>query len=188
MPALTLSTQGAIPFETTRHTTITMLLHWTAALVVVSAFTLGLFLEDWPRGTVRDTAMMVHYSLGTLVLAMVLVRVLRRLLLPARFPAERGLMGRAAALAHWGLYAAMVGLPLTGAFDRWARGRRLSVFGDIVVPPPFPIPGGKLWKEAHELLGWAIAALVVAHVAASLWHHLVLRDGVLRRMLPARAG
>jgi cytochrome b561 len=28
--------------------------------------------------------------------------------------------------------------------------------------------------------------LVAAHVAAALWHHLVLRDSVLLRMLPGR--
>ncbi len=170
-----------------RHGAATIGLHWASAALLVAGFGLGLMLEDWPRGAQRDTAMMVHYSIGTVVLGFVLVRLLRRLLL-AQPPAAAG-MSRPARLAaqamHWGLYAVMVALPLTGALDRWARGRRLAVF-DIVVPAPFPVPGGRLWREAHEILGYVLAAMVLAHVGAALWHAVVRRDAVLARMLPAR--
>lgn len=186
MTTLALSSHDVAVPQAPRHSAATMLMHWGAAVVLVSAFGLGLLLDDWPKGTERDTAMMVHYSLGTVVLGLATIRLLRRLLMPA--PVEPGVTARIAGLMHWALYAVMVGLPLTGVFDRWARGRRLAVFGDIVVPAPFPIPGGKLWKEAHEILAWSLVAMVAAHVAAALWHHLVLRDGVLRRMLPGRTG
>ncbi len=167
-----------------RHSATTMLLHWGAAMILVGAFGLGLLLEDFARGAPRDFAMMVHYSLGTLVLALVTLRLLRRLLLRQPAPSETGPAAWAATAMHVALYAVMVALPLSGAFDRWARGRRLAVFGDIVIPPPFAIPGGKLWEEAHEVLAWSLVALVAVHIAAALWHHVVLRDGVLRRMLP----
>src|SRR5689334_22714082 len=101
-----------------RHTGTTMLLHWAAAAVLIVAFALGLLLDDWPRGVQRDTTMMVHYSLGSIVLALAAVRVMRRLLLPAAFPRDTGLTARAAALAHWGLYALTIALPLTGVLDR----------------------------------------------------------------------
>lgn len=163
------------------HTTTTRLIHWGAAALLVGTFAVGLTLEDWPRGPQRDWVMMLHYSLGSIVLASVLVRLLRRLLVVQPAP---GWAGRLAGAAHLGLYGLMLGLPLTGALDRWARGRPLSLFGQMV-PAPFPIPGGKLWEEVHGVLAWTLAALVAAHIAAALWHHLVLRDGVLRRMLPA---
>ena len=34
----------------------------------------------------------------------------------------------------------------------------------------------------HEFLAYALLALIGAHVAAALWHHLVLRDATLKRM------
>lgn len=185
MTSLALSPHDVAVPVSPRHSAATMLMHWGAAVVLVSAFGLGLLLDDWPKGAERDTAMMIHYSLGTVVLALATIRLLRRLLMPP--PQEHGLTARMAGLMHWALYAVMIGLPLSGAFDRWARGRRLAVFGDIVVPAPFPIPGGKLWKEAHEILAWSLVAMVAVHAAAALWHHFVLRDGVLRRMLPGRA-
>ncbi len=164
----------------------TRLLHWAAAALLIAAFVLGLTLEEWPRGPQRDTAAMLHYSVGTLVLAVAMIRLLRRLLLPQP-PVQGSRPVRLAAGAmHWILYAAMIALPVTGAFDRWARGRRLALFGDNVIAAPFPIGGGKLWKEAHELIAYTLVALVVAHVAAAIWHHLVMKDDTLRRMLPAR--
>lgn len=167
------------------HSLTTRALHWVAALLVVAAFGIGLMLEDWPRGPQRDTVMMIHYSIGTVILALLVVRVVRRLVVPALRQREPGLAGWAAAAMHWSLYAMMLALPLTGAFDRWARGRRLAVF-DVVIPPPFPIGGGRIWREAHTYIGWVIAAFVVIHVAAALWHHFVRRDDVLARMLPRR--
>lgn len=178
------SSRSATPLP--RHTSTTMLLHWGAAVIVVAAFGLGLILDDWPKGAVRDQAMMIHYTLGTIIASVALIRVLRRLVLPPVAPEAPSLATRAAAAMHWALYATMVALPLSGALDRWARGRRLAVFGDVVIHPPFPIPGGKLWKEAHELLAWSLAAMVAVHIVAALWHHFVLRDGVLQRMVPGK--
>ncbi len=163
----------------------TRLLHWAAAALLIAAFGMGLTLDDWPRGAERDTAMMVHYSLGTLVLGVAMIRLLRRLLVPQPPAHGSGLVRLAAGAMHGLLYAAMVAMPVTGAFDRWARGRSLAIFGDIVIPAPFPIGGGKIWEEAHETIAYVLLALVLAHVAAALWHHLVMKDDTLRRMLPA---
>ena len=44
-------------------------------------------------------------------------------------------------------------------------------------------PGLPHWVTALVTL----LVVVALHVAAALWHHVVLRDGVLRRMLPGRA-
>ena len=41
-------------------------------------------------------------------------------------------------------------------------------------------PGGTL----HELAAWMLLALIGIHAAAALFHGLILRDGVLQRMLP----
>jgi cytochrome b561 len=41
-------------------------------------------------------------------------------------------------------------------------------------------------QDLHVDAAWALLALVCLHIGAALWHHFVLRDGVLRRMLPAR--
>ena len=54
---------------------------------------------------------------------------------------------------------------------------------DIPLLPATPALAGAA-HEAHELLGWTMAALVLLHVAGALRHHFFLHDRVLARMLP----
>jgi cytochrome b561 len=44
-----------------------------------------------------------------------------------------------------------------------------------------------LLHEGHEWIGWAIVIIAFAHALAALYHHNVLKDGVLKRMLPGSA-
>ena len=39
-------------------------------------------------------------------------------------------------------------------------------------------------REFHEWIGWAIVILALLHALAALYHHYVLKDRVLKRMLP----
>ena len=41
-------------------------------------------------------------------------------------------------------------------------------------------------RQFHEWIGWAIIIIAAIHAAAALYHHYVLKDRVLRRMLPRR--
>jgi len=43
-----------------------------------------------------------------------------------------------------------------------------------------------LFVEAHAIGAKALMALIGLHAGAALFHRLVLRDGVLQRMLPRR--
>lgn len=163
-------------------------IHWAGAVLMIAAWSIGIQLEDWPRGPNRDTAMMIHYSIGTIIAVLLAARLIWRGLneRPAE-PAGTSPLARLAARGgHVALYAAMFALPLTGAFDRWARGRPLWLFGDNLIASPFALPNTRFWRETHTWLGYAIAVLVVLHVAAALWHHFGKRDDVLRRMMPGR--
>ena len=36
----------------------------------------------------------------------------------------------------------------------------------------------------HQSMAWLLLTLVILHISAALWHHIILRDEVLLRMLP----
>lgn len=166
------------------HDTTRRIVHWGAALLVALAWGVGITMEELPRGAPRDLAMQAHYSLGLLVLGAAALRVIWRAVSPASRDAQPGWQARLALAMHAALVVLTVLLPLSGLLDRWARGRPVQVFGGWLVSPPFAIPGGRLWGEAHEVLASLLLAAVAAHVAAALWHHFVLRDRSLVRMLP----
>ena len=63
-------------------------------------------------------------------------------------------------------------------------GREVMLFGATL--PTFLAPDKNLThrlEAIHEFFGDVMIGAIVAHVAASLWHHFMLRDDTLRRMI-----
>lgn len=170
-----------------RYSTGAIWLHWIiAALIVVNLF-LGFFHEDFER-SVRGSMMMVHKATGLTILALSLARLAWRLThRPPDFDAVMKRWEVAAARAgHWAFYALMIVLPLTG----WlliSTGKRplTSYFGLFDVPPlPVSAAGHDTWGELHEILAYAILALLVLHVGAAIKHHVAGHRHLIGRMGP----
>ncbi len=179
----------SIPMDrTARYSRVAIVFHWTIAVLVIANLAIGLLHESVLSGLV--SAMGLHKSIGLTVLALTAARVAWRLAhRPPPLPADLSAIERAAAhLTHWALYALLIVMPVTGwMMVSGAKRRALDWFGIVDVPylPIAPDLAG-VGHEAHEVLGWLMLALVVLHVAAALRHYLILRDGVLLRMMPAR--
>jgi cytochrome b561 len=163
-------------------------LHWLTAVCMLAAWLLGTFDDAFGRGATQAQLLALHWSFGLLVLAFACGRAAWRAVdhPPA---AVRGLAAwehHAATLGHVLLYAVMLGLPLTGLFTAFAQNRVVSVFGLFVIPPLIGADRalGRSIKGIHSLLGNIMLAVVGLHVLAALRHHFILRDPVLRRMLP----
>ena len=78
-------------------------------------------------------------------------------------------------------------MPLTGWMMASSGNppRPLDWYGLFPLPHlPVSAAAGDFGHEAHEVLGYALAALAVIHILAALRHHLLLRDSTLVRMLP----
>jgi cytochrome b561 len=166
---------------------LAMALHWITALLVVTLFALA---EIWgfvPRGTpLRHGMQSLHVSLGLTLAAVFVLRVIWRGTGARRLPpAESGLQHVAARLMHGALYG-MIALQLVlGFLFRWAQGP-IGFYGLFAIPSPIVIGHGTrhLVGSLHNYAGWLIIILAGGHAAVALAHHYLLRDGVLRRMLP----
>jgi cytochrome b561 len=180
-----------------RYDRFTILLHWTTAVLVVLLWAIaspdipmaaGVSLIDFmPNGPPRVVMRSVHITSGVVLIAVLLVRLSWRATSGRELPpADQGLWGTAAKLGHYALYALLVTTLLLGLANEWARGD--SIFGLFNVPA-FDPNDRALRKTVGNLHRWAANALLIVaagHAAVALLHHYVLRDGVLRRMLPAR--
>ena len=62
----------------------------------------------------------------------------------------------------------------------------MSFFGLDIPSPMATVTRGahQLIGQAHNWIGWAIVVTAAGHAAAALYHHYVVKDNVLRRMLP----
>ena len=166
-----------------RYSSVSILLHWLIAALVVGNVIGGLAMED------NRALFPLHKSIGITILVLTLVRIGWRLAhpwprLPERMAGwERGF----ARFTHVAFYVLLLAVPLLG----WAAvsaGRGTGeLFGFI---PWFDLPVAKsstlrdTLGERHETAVWLTLILVAFHIAGALKHHLIDRDVVLHRMLP----
>ena len=164
-------------------------MHWIVALLIFAAFGLGLYMTDIPGFTPTKLKLFSYHKwIGITVLIFAVLRVLWRLTHPAPGPVP-GMpkwQHAAAEAAHVGLYLLILAVPLTGYLLSVAAGVKVVYLGLWELPMPFDKSDAlkDIFSMAHEWLNWTMAAIVVVHILAALKHHVVERDGTLRRMLP----
>lgn len=172
--------------RTAWYSSVAIAFHWTIALLIVVNLILGLFHDAMPKGW---QAMPLHKAIGITVLILSIGRLAWRIghrppPLPASLP---GWERTTAHAVHWIFYVLMIALPLTGwmMVSGATTLRPLTWFGLFPIPfLPVSKAAGGFGHEAHELMGFLFAALVVIHILAALRHHILLRDSTLVRMLP----
>jgi cytochrome b561 len=166
---------------------LSILLHWLTALLVITLWALGQSLSFFPKGAPRLTALSVHMVLGLLIAAVILVRIGWRSSAGRRLPAaDEGFLNLVAKGVHYGLYLLLVLTVAFGVARAWVHG--LHVFNWFTFHrPAFATPGIiYIVSETHSDLADLLVIVAGMHAAAALMHHYVMRDSVLKRMLPRR--
>lgn len=164
-------------------------LHWLTVICVAMAAAFILTRDQLDGRDVRAWLLEGHRHFGLFVLALFVVRVFVRLRVGKLPPSgESPWPVRAAAgLTHVALYALLVTLPVLGWALSSAEGKPAHFFGatlpNLVAPDEDLADSLQAW---HLNAAWVLLGLVCLHIAAALWHHFVMRDGVLRRMWPKR--
>jgi cytochrome b561 len=147
-------------------------------------------MSDLPFSIQRVKLFNWHKWAGITILALSALRLLWRLRHPPP-PEAAGPVWqqRAAKITHRLMYLLFFAVPLVGWAYSSAAGVPIVVFG--VLPLPDLLPTDKALADSikpwHGRLAFALAALVLLHVAAGLKHHFIDRDGLLNRMRPGRA-
>lgn len=171
---------------TARYSSTAIALHWSIAALIVIAFALGLTIDEFPKEA-KSAAINAHALIGLAILVLSILRLFWRVTTPP--PPAPASLGRitllASGAAHAGLYVLMIAIPAIGVPPLLYRGRGLD-FGLFSVASPFERTP-EIYRpltEIHEIASYALVGLAVAHALAALYHHHILRDGVLLRMLP----
>jgi len=164
-------------------------LHWATVLAIIIVFGVTYLEGFFARGTpARALIWWTHISVGLLLLVLLAVRIPTRAL--GRMPGRSKQISRTVALAseivHGLLYLLLVLTPLVGIYLAFLRGNEVSFFSLFTIPSPVAVNRdfAREVQEVHETLANALVILALLHAAAALAHHFVLKDDVLRRMLP----
>jgi cytochrome b561 len=130
-----------------------------------------------------------HMSFGILLGTIIVIRILWRVSYGRRMPrAEPGLAGAAATFVHRAFYVLLVAQVVLGFVLRWSGNESMSFFGFQFSPPfaPFSKSGHEIVDQIHTIVGWTIIVLAFGHALVAILHHHVLKDGVLKRMVPVQ--
>ena len=182
------ATRIAAGDDGTSYDGVAIALHWATAALVVVNFLLAVT-WDWFAKPVRELMEDTHMSLGVLLTLVIVARLVWRWMPGHEVESiERGWVKLASAGMHYLLYALLIAEAVLGFTFRWGAGRPMAFFGTGIPPLIGEIarPLRRELREIHEWIGWTIIVLAALHAAAALYHHYVLKDRVLKRMLPAR--
>ena len=180
--------QGGYAVPTEEYSGFAKLLHWTVAVCVLFLIPAGIIMANIPDGDLKNALYTLHRSTGALVLVLMLIRLAYRLVngVPAPEPTLTAWQRIVSHVVHLGLYALLIAQPIIGWGATSAYGAQISVYG-LFTLPALVAKDEALAKPlflVHELIGFAIAGLLIMHIGAALYHYFIRRDGVLQRMLP----
>jgi cytochrome b561 len=175
---------NAAPAEVQQFTALSRILHWLTAILVFSTLLIGFTMVS----TVTDysTLLAIHKTIGVVILAVVIIRVVNRLThRPPPLPPTVGRFEHVIVVtSEMALYALLLAQPLVGWAMVSAAGRPIVVFGSLRIPriAPVNIDLFSVLRETHSVLAFLLVAVVAAHVSAVLLHSIALRDRMLARM------
>lgn len=177
--------------QSTRYSRSAMLLHWAIALLLVFNFGLGERTEDLERGPELFWVMQLHKSIGITVLLLSLWRLGLRLVTPRPAKVADGRVAQLLSMAvHWGFYAVMIIVPLSGwVLVSTAKVQLPTLLYGVIPWPHLPIAGHdahEAAEEVHELMAKLIIPLLALHIIGAVRHQFLLKDALLERMVPAR--
>lgn len=164
-------------------------LHWLSVIAIAVAYIAMEIREEMPRSNQwRPLVTQLHFWAGLGVFAMLPFRLWLHWAreTPAIMPAPGALTALAARLTHFALYAALLAQPLLGLATAGADGKIVQVPLLGIALPPL-IPASEVWadrlEDVHGTVADVLLVLIGLHVVAALWHHFLVRDNTLRRML-----
>ena len=161
------------------------ILHWLMAAMVLSMLFIGAAMVSSLANYRRLVS--IHRPLGILVLVVVIIRYVNRKFsrLPP-FPVTMSQRERqVASYYELLLYTLMFVMPLIGWAMLSAGNYPIVMYGPIHLPPILPASPMlyAILRRMHTILAYLLFVTFLVHFSLVMFHTLVVRDRLLRRML-----
>jgi cytochrome b561 len=171
---------------TTEYGPVHKALHWILVVLIATQYAVGSAMPHIGNDTLDEGLVAWHFSIGAAIMFFILVRLTWRLARPVALAEMPAWQTRLANLTHTGLYVLVLTMTMLGWAAVSYRGWTVKLFG--IVPLPALAAKGAPWAhtagDIHNALVYVLLAFIVLHVAGALYHHFVIRDRILQRMLP----
>lgn len=161
--------------------------HWIVALLFISLLSVGLYMTELTKtDPMRGDLYAMHKSFGVILFICVLIRIIwlkfdNKIDNSSLTKVER--IGSAS--LHGFLYILMLVMPISGALMSMSYGHKVKVFDLFALPMLIDTnyDFGKIMSLTHEFAAYFAIVLIFVHILASVYHHFVKKDGVLKRMI-----
>ena len=160
-------------------------LHWVLAIAIIADLSLG-----WLRLAATSNLspeklllLRAHLVAGVAITLLITVRLILRLRVsrPPPIDTRSRFLVVAANINHWGLYALVYLMAVTGLATAIAANVPSVMLGKPGAALPASFEG--FWQHGlHEACATALATLIAIHFLAAMFHQFVRKDSVLQRM------
>lgn len=163
----------------------TAILHWLIFLLVVAAFFLGHELDESKDAAQKLSMLPLHALGGGLILLLTLVRIYIRKIDGEPAPAnDNALLNKVAAATHGLLNISVIAVVISGMAAVVTSGVIVALkANDPAQVPDFDKVAA---FEFHQLFIGVLLALAAFHVVAALYHQLIVKDNLIRRIMIKR--
>ncbi|ARN84101.1 cytochrome b [Candidatus Nucleicultrix amoebiphila] len=166
---------------------ISRLFHWSIGLFILTLIGVGLIMIDMEPSPLKWQMYGIHKATGVSVLVLVVVRLIWRLqnIIPVQPHLVPLWQQKVANISVILLYILMFTMPLSGIIMSLMAGHEINYFGLFTIQPftQEKTVIGAIAREAHIYFSYLLMGLLTLHVLAALYHHFILKNNVLRRML-----
>ena len=161
-----------------------VIIHWLMAIMLLMSLTLGqLFLGQMTGDTPeRQQALGGHMMFGLILGSLLIIRFIIRLISthPEKATTGNDFLDKLGVWTHWGFYVLISCMVLTGLSTALLSGVFPLVSGNEVEIPndlsSYPT------RMLHSIFSLLLAALIILHILAALYHQFILKDNLISRM------
>ncbi len=170
-----------------KYAPLSIALHWITVIMMLAIYATIELHEIIPReNPLRGAMEDWHIYLGLCMLLLGVYRLFVNLRLqpPGILPRPPQWQMRVTSLMKIYLYILMIAMPIVGWIFVSAEGEAVKLF---FIPLPGIAPVSEslagIAEEAHEIFGVSAYLFIAVHALAALYHHYLVKDDTLKRML-----
>jgi cytochrome b561 len=165
------------------------LLHWSMAfLIILMLFALIGFANEMSIEEHKEM-LIGHSSIGSIISALLLFRIIKRISKkPVTFKNKQPKWQTITAkVVHFGLYLSMILVPVTGYLTARLHELPVMAFGSFKINASehvYSESSFEFMRNTHEFSIVLLISLLTIHISAAICHKIILKDDVLKAMLP----
>ncbi len=175
----------------TKFSHLTLSLHWLVGLTMIGLLGVGVYMAENEAYSFYP----IHKSIGVLIVLIVIPRVIWRIMNGWPKPAGdySAIEHNLAKVVHWVLILGTLLMPISGMMMSGLGGHGIDIFGwelmashyDPETKEAIPVNAtlAGIGYQAHGLIGWLLIGSLLLHIVGAFKHHIVDKDGTLKRML-----